>query len=86
MTATIYGHSRFSGDDRLLLSVGNFSDCTIAVWEVGSGTMLAAAQTESPINQAGWDPAAATEFATVGQDATISFWLLDESGPSPVRN
>jgi WD40 repeat protein len=80
------GALAFSADDRLLVSVGNFSDCTIAVWEVESGTMLAAAQAETPVNQIDWDRAASNEFATVGQDATISFWLFDESGPSPMLN
>jgi len=68
----------FSRDDRLLVSVGNYRDPSIAVWEVSTGSLLAASQADKPLNAVAWDPNARNEFVAVGQDGTILFFFLDE--------
>eukprot|EP00041_Stephanoeca_diplocostata_P033073 m.1082433 g.1082433 ORF g.1082433 m.1082433 type:complete len:1886 (-) comp24266_c0_seq4:397-6054(-) len=76
----------FSADDRFLASVGNYTDGAVAVWEVQTGTMVAAAQADAPINRIQWDPCSPREFATVGQQGILQFWLVDESQAAPVLN
>ncbi|XP_071478368.1 WD repeat-containing protein 90-like [Diadema antillarum] len=69
----------FSRDDRFLVSVGDFRDCSVVVWSTQDYVLLAASRTALPVHQLLWDPYTANEFATVGEAGTMLFWLLDES-------
>jgi len=80
------GSLAFSKDDSLLVSVGNYKDCAVAVWSVGSGELLAASQCDWPVHAVAWDPASPAEFATVGENAELSFWLLTGDEERPVLN
>lgn len=66
--------------------MGNYTDGAVAVWVVQTGTMIAAAQAEVPINRMQWDPCSPCEFATVGQRGLLQFWHVDESQAVPVLN
>lgn len=68
------------------MSVGNYTDRAVAVWEVSTGIMLAAAESVTPIHDVRWDPCSTDEFVTVGQDAAVCFWLLDTTQTVPVLN
>jgi WD40 repeat protein len=77
------GCMAFSENDQMLVSVGNYSDCAIAVWEVGSGELLAASQSDWPVNAVAWDPSSLSEFVTVGEAGQLNFWMVagDEERP-----
>ena len=80
------GALAFSKDDSLLVSVGNYKDCAVAVWAVSSGELLAASQCDWPVHAVAWDPVSPAEFATVGENAELSFWLLTGDEERPVLN
>ena len=69
----------FSRDDRHLVTVGNYVDPSIAVWECSTGALLAATQSDQPLHAVAWDPNNYGEFAACGQDGTLLFFLLDDS-------
>eukprot|EP00039_Didymoeca_costata_P020621 m.341916 g.341916 ORF g.341916 m.341916 type:complete len:1772 (+) comp20674_c0_seq1:408-5723(+) len=66
----------FSRDDKLLISIGNYQDCAIAIWSVETGTLVAASQCDWPINAVRWDPTSNSEFVTAGENGQIHFWML----------
>lgn len=41
--------------------------------------MLTSSKTAAPIHCIKWDPTAVNEFASVGEDGSLCFWLLDET-------
>lgn len=69
----------FSRDDRFLISVGDYQDCTIVVWSTRNYEILTTSKTTSAIHDLKWDPFSVNEFVSVGQDGSVLFWLLDET-------
>lgn len=69
----------YSRDDRFLVSVGDYRDCSIVVWSTHDYSLLAASKTALPVHSLLWDPYTSNEFTSVGEKGTILFWLLDES-------
>ncbi|KAK2180206.1 hypothetical protein NP493_453g01010 [Ridgeia piscesae] len=69
----------YSRDDRFLVSVGDYRDCTIAVWSTHTYDLLTTTKTSEPVHDLKWDPTTANEFASVGDNGTLLFWLLDET-------
>ncbi|XP_063961233.1 WD repeat-containing protein 90-like isoform X2 [Lytechinus pictus] len=69
----------YSRDDRFLVSVGDYRDCSIVVWSTQDYSILAASKTALPVHSLLWDPYTSNEFTSVGEKGTILFWLLDES-------
>ncbi|XP_022092508.1 WD repeat-containing protein 90-like isoform X1 [Acanthaster planci] len=69
----------YSRDDRFLVSVGDYRDCTLVVWSTHDYSLLAASKTARPIHALAWDPYTTNEFCSVGETGTLLFWLLDET-------
>ncbi|XP_033117799.1 WD repeat-containing protein 90-like isoform X4 [Anneissia japonica] len=69
----------FSRDDRFLISVGDYRERAIVVWNIMDYSVIAASKTALPVHSVQWDPYATNEFATVGEKSTMLFWLLDET-------
>ncbi|XP_025111591.1 WD repeat-containing protein 90-like isoform X3 [Pomacea canaliculata] len=69
----------YSRDDRFLLTVGDYHESKVIVWSTHTYTMLTSSKTAAPIHCIKWDPTAVNEFATVGEDGSLCFWLLDET-------
>lgn len=69
----------YSRDDRFLISVGDYRDCSIVVWSTNNYEILTTSRAASPIHELKWDPYTVNEFASVGQNGTVLFWLLDET-------
>ncbi|XP_052262541.1 WD repeat-containing protein 90-like isoform X2 [Dreissena polymorpha] len=69
----------YSRDDKFLISVGDYRDCTIVVWSTQSYCILTTSKAASPIHHLRWDPYTVNEFSSVGQNGTVLFWLLDET-------
>lgn len=51
----------------------------MVVWSTYNYDILTMSRAASPINELKWDPYTVNEFATVGQNGTLLFWLLDET-------
>ena len=62
-----------------LVSPGDYRDCTIAVWSTFTFDLLTTTKTSDPVHDLKWDPSTANEFASVGDNGTLLFWLLDET-------
>ena len=58
---------------------GDYRDCTIAVWSTHTYDLLTTTKTSDPVHDLKWDPTTANEFASVGDNGTLLFWLLDET-------
>jgi len=76
----------YSRDDRFLVSVGDYRECSVVVWCTRDLVVLAASYARQPVHDVMWDPYTANEFASVGQDGSVLFWLLDETGEKVTLN
>lgn len=76
----------YARDDRFLVSVGDYRDCSVVVWCTRDMIILAASYARHPVHDVMWDPFTASEFTSVGQDGSVLFWLLDETGGKHVLN
>ncbi|XP_035694518.1 WD repeat-containing protein 90-like [Branchiostoma floridae] len=76
----------YSRDDRFLVTVGDYRECTIALWSTFDYSLLTATKTSLPIHDLGWDPFNANEFTSIGQAGSIFFWLVDETNNKTVLN
>ena len=56
------------------------------VWCTRDMVVLAASCARHPVHDVMWDPYTANEFASVGQDGSVLFWLLDETGEKLTLN
>ncbi|KAG9465767.1 hypothetical protein GDO78_017755 [Eleutherodactylus coqui] len=71
----------FSRDDRLLLSVGDYRDGTLALWSTRTYEMLASTKLPQPAHAAIFNPSHADTFACVGS-RTVNFWRVEDNGAS----
>ncbi|XP_077130322.1 WD repeat-containing protein 90 isoform X3 [Ranitomeya variabilis] len=71
----------FSRDDRLLLTVGDFRDGSLALWSTRTYEMLARSTLSHPVHAAAFNPLHADTFACVGS-RTVNFWRVEENGTS----
>ena len=66
-----------NGNNKYLVSIGNFRECTVCVWELLSGKMKASSYTLDKLNDIAimdtCGEGRLLEFATVGRDQ-IHFW------------
>ena len=52
----------------------------MVVWSAQTYALLTTATTNQPMHHVKWDPYTVNEFASVGQNGSVLFWLLDETG------
>ncbi|KAM4024166.1 LOW QUALITY PROTEIN: WD repeat-containing protein 90 [Anomaloglossus baeobatrachus] len=71
----------FSRDDRLLLTVGDYRDGSLALWSTRSYELLASSNLTHPAHAAIFNPSQADTFACVGS-RTVNFWRVEENGTS----
>ncbi|XP_049615382.1 WD repeat-containing protein 90 isoform X4 [Syngnathus scovelli] len=69
----------FSKDDRFFLSVGDFSDPSVAVWCGATFRMLSSEGVLGPIHDAALSPSATCQLACVGSQG-VYFGLFTDSG------
>ena len=60
------------------MSVGDYQERRVNVWETCTCTLVASTITCNPVHYIAWDPQAFNEFVTVGDSGSIMFWLVDE--------
>lgn len=58
----------------------------MVVWCTRDLVVLAASYARHPIHDIMWDPYTVNEFTSVGQDGSVLFWLLDETGDKMTLN
>lgn len=68
------------------MSVGDYRECSVVVWSTSDLVVLAASFARLPVHDVMWDPYTANEFTCVGQDGSVLFWLLDETGDKMTLN
>jgi len=61
------------------LCPGDYRECSVVLWSTYTYTVLTSTKTSRPVHDLKWDPYTVNEFASVGEDGTLSFWLLDET-------
>ena len=64
--------------NRFLVSLGDYTERRVSLWETSTCALIASTITTQALHFVAWDPQAFNEFITVGDDAAIMFWLVDE--------
>ncbi|KAM8961104.1 WD repeat-containing protein 90 [Pelodytes ibericus] len=67
----------FSRDDRLLITVGDYRDGSLALWSTKTYEVLASSRLCWPVHGVAFNPTHADGFACVGTGA-VSFWRIEE--------
>ncbi|XP_076998412.1 WD repeat-containing protein 90 isoform X2 [Tamandua tetradactyla] len=71
----------FSPDDGLLATLGNYRDCTLALWSTATFTLVACAHLQEPVHGLAFSPGAAGQLTCVGR-AALTLCLPRGADPS----
>ncbi|KAM6320084.1 WD repeat-containing protein 90 [Podargus strigoides] len=69
----------FSRDDRFLVTLGDYSDQTIALWNTYTYELMLSTCISEPVHDVAFSPFSHRELACVGKGA-VMFWLLEQQG------
>lgn len=69
-----------------LTSTGDYRECEIVLWSMSTCEPISVTNTPVPVHDLKWDPYACSEFTAVGDNGTVLFWLLDETGSNVALN
>lgn len=69
----------FSADDRLLVTLGDYGDGTLALWSTATYELLLSTRLREPVHAVAFSPWGAGELAGVGP-GTVTSWLLRQHG------
>ncbi|ELK28424.1 WD repeat-containing protein 90, partial [Myotis davidii] len=69
----------FSRDDRLLVTLGDYGDRTLALWSMTTYELVSSTHLPEPVHDLAFNPWGAGELACVGQGA-LTLWLLQQRG------
>ncbi|XP_045400730.1 WD repeat-containing protein 90 [Lemur catta] len=69
----------FSPDDRLLVTLGDRGDCTLAVWSTATYDLVCSTRLLEPVRAVAFSPWDAHKLTCLGQRA-VTFWLLQQCG------
>uniref|UniRef100_A0A8C8BG11 WD repeat-containing protein 90 n=1 Tax=Otus sunia TaxID=257818 RepID=A0A8C8BG11_9STRI len=89
-TASLFHHETqvqamaFSQDDRFLVTLGDYSDQTIALWNTYTYELLSSICISEPVHDVAFSPLSHRELACVGKGA-VMFWLLEQQGADQVH-
>uniref|UniRef100_A0A663LQT0 WD repeat-containing protein 90 n=1 Tax=Athene cunicularia TaxID=194338 RepID=A0A663LQT0_ATHCN len=84
-TASLFHHETqvqamaFSRDDRFLITLGDYSDQTIALWNTYTYELMSSICISEPVHDVAFSPLSHRELAFVGKGA-VTFWLLEQQG------
>ncbi|XP_074866919.1 WD repeat-containing protein 90 isoform X2 [Carettochelys insculpta] len=67
----------YSRDDRLLVTLGDYSDRTLALWNAQTYDLMSSTRFSEPVHEVAFNPLSASELACVGRGA-MTFWLMEE--------
>ncbi|XP_073070524.1 WD repeat-containing protein 90 isoform X3 [Manis javanica] len=69
----------FSPDDGLLVALGDYLDCTLALWSMATYELLSFTRLLEPVHGMAFNPWDAGELACVGPGA-VTLWLVQQHG------
>uniref|UniRef100_A0A8C3RXH5 WD repeat-containing protein 90 n=1 Tax=Chelydra serpentina TaxID=8475 RepID=A0A8C3RXH5_CHESE len=69
----------YSRDDRLLVTLGDYSDRTIALWNTHTYDLMSSTHFLESVHEVAFNPLSAGELACVGRGA-VTFWLIEQRG------
>ncbi|XP_067407333.1 WD repeat-containing protein 90 isoform X2 [Emydura macquarii macquarii] len=69
----------YSRDDRLLVTLGDYSDRTLALWNTHTYDLMSSTHFSEPVHEVAFNPLSAGELACVGKGA-VTFWLMEQRG------
>ncbi|XP_049647753.1 WD repeat-containing protein 90 isoform X1 [Accipiter gentilis] len=84
-TASLFHHKTqvqamaFSQDDRFLVTLGDYSDQTIALWNTYTYELMSSTCISEPVHDVAFSPLSHRELACVGK-GVMMFWLLEQQG------
>ncbi|RMC17874.1 hypothetical protein DUI87_05543 [Hirundo rustica rustica] len=84
-TAELFHHETqvqamaFSCDDKFLVTVGDYSDQTMALWSTHTYELLLSTRISEPLHDVAFSPGSHQDLACVGRGA-VMFWLLEQQG------
>ncbi|NWX47799.1 WDR90 protein, partial [Steatornis caripensis] len=84
-TASLFHHETqvqamaFSRDDRFLVTLGDYSDQTVALWSTYTHKLLLSTCISEPVHDVAFSPFSHRQLACVGKGA-VMFWLLEQQG------
>uniref|UniRef100_A0A672TSY4 WD repeat domain 90 n=1 Tax=Strigops habroptila TaxID=2489341 RepID=A0A672TSY4_STRHB len=84
-TASLFHHETqvqamaFSRDDRFLVTLGDYSDQTIALWNTYTYELMWSTCISEPVHDVAFSPFSHRELACVAKGA-VMFWLLEQQG------
>uniref|UniRef100_A0A8C3V376 WD repeat-containing protein 90 n=1 Tax=Catharus ustulatus TaxID=91951 RepID=A0A8C3V376_CATUS len=84
-TAELFHHETqvqvmaFSWDDRFLVTIGDYSDQTMALWSTHTYELVLSTCVSEPLHDVAFSPVSHQGLACVGRGA-VMFWLLEQQG------
>ncbi|XP_039934861.1 WD repeat-containing protein 90 isoform X5 [Hirundo rustica] len=84
-TAELFHHETqvqamaFSCDDKFLVTIGDYSDQTMALWSTHTYELLLSTRISEPLHDVAFSPGSHQDLACVGRGA-VMFWLLEQQG------
>uniref|UniRef100_A0A8D2HT61 WD repeat-containing protein 90 n=1 Tax=Urocitellus parryii TaxID=9999 RepID=A0A8D2HT61_UROPR len=69
----------FSPDDKLLVSLGDYGDCTLALWNTATYELVSSACLLESMHGVAFNPWDASELTCVGT-GSVAFWFLQQRG------
>ncbi|XP_074014459.1 WD repeat-containing protein 90 [Numenius arquata] len=69
----------FSRDDRFLVTLGDYNDQTIALWNTYTYELISSTRISEPVHDVAFSPLSHRDLACVGKGA-VTFWLLEQQG------
>ncbi|XP_064528587.1 WD repeat-containing protein 90 isoform X6 [Pseudopipra pipra] len=84
-TAELFHHETqvqamaFSRDDKFLVTIGDYSDQSIALWSTYTYQLLLSTCVSEPVHDVAFSPVSHQDLACVGRGA-VMFWLLEQQG------
>lgn len=73
---------QYSRDDRFLVSVSDYRDCSFIVWCAKDYYILCERKTIYPVHTIRWNPFTVNELCSVGRTEGVMFWALVENKPN----
>ncbi|NXQ04967.1 WDR90 protein, partial [Vidua macroura] len=84
-TAELFHHETqvqamaFSCDDRFLVTIGDYSDQTMALWSTHTYELMLSTRISEPLHDVAFSPFSHQDLACVGRGA-VTFWVLEQQG------
>jgi len=69
---------QYSRDDRFLISIGDYKQCMLVIWNAKDYSILTETCMTYPIHSVQWHPYRSNEFAVVGRQRMVAFAYLSE--------